>query len=136
MDLHITALYAGLLTIWIFFLAARVGSARRKANVLLGDGGDKGVLIASRAHGNAVETVPLTLLLMALAEAMGAPAIALHLAGLGLLVGRLVHGYYFISGAEVLIYRMIGMMLTILVQLALAAGLIGHALLASPAGSA
>ncbi|MEM9146466.1 MAG: MAPEG family protein [Pseudomonadota bacterium] len=124
--LPVTAVYAGLLTLWIIYLTVRVGQMRTRHKVSLGDGGERAVLHASRAHGNAVETIPLTLLLMALAESIGAPAIALHLLGLGLVAARVLHGMYFFGGARVLALRSVGMGLTALVQLVLALGLLAH----------
>jgi len=46
---------------------------------------------AIRAHGNFAEYVPLTLLLMALCELAGVGALWLHVGGLALLVGRILH---------------------------------------------
>lgn len=126
MALAVTAIYAGVLSLWIVYLAARVGKARRQHRVLLGDGGVEAVLHACRAHGNAVETIPLALLLMALAEANGAPALALHLVGLVLVAGRAIHGAYFFGGARVLMLRIAGIWMTVLVIVVLALGLLGH----------
>lgn len=123
----VTALYAGALTLWILYLAWRVGAARQRQGVLLGDGGDPEVLREMRAHGNAIETIPLTLLLMALSEGLGAPPEALHLTGLGLAAGRVAHGLYFFGGAVALRLRALGMGLTMIVQAALALGLVVHA---------
>ncbi len=129
MPLPVTAVYAALLTLWIGGLALRVGLARTRHDVPLGDGGVPELLHATRAHGNAVETVPLTLLLMALAEGLGTPAIALHPIGLALLAARLAHGLYFFGGATVVWLRAVGAGGTMLVQLALALGLLGHVIL-------
>ncbi|MGF1444974.1 MAG: MAPEG family protein [Pikeienuella sp.] len=128
MPLPVTAVYAALLTLWILYLAARTGMARRAQGVWLGDGGNERVLHESRAHGNAVETVPLTLVLMALAEGVGTPPIALHPLGLALLAARVLHGLYFFTGAKSVALRAAGAGGTMLVQLALAAGLLGHVL--------
>ncbi len=46
---------------------------------------------AIRAHGNFAEYVPLTLLLMALCELAGVDPFWLHLGGVLLLVGRILH---------------------------------------------
>lgn len=128
MTLPVTAVYAGLLTFWIIYLAARVGGARRRHGVSLGDGGVTELLHACRAHGNAVETVPLALLLMALAEAIGAPPVALHPLGVALVAGRVIHGLYFFRGASELALRAIGMGLTVLATALLALGLLAHGL--------
>ncbi len=49
------------------------------------------MLSAIRAHGNFAEYVPLTLLLMALCELAGVGALWLHLGGVLLLAGRILH---------------------------------------------
>lgn len=129
MPLPVTAVYAGLLTLWIIWLAVLVGGARTRHGVSYGDGGVDEVARLVRAHGNAVETVPLTLVLMALAEGLGAPAVALHPLGIGLVAGRVLHGLYFVRGARERPLRGAGMGLTVLVQLVLALGLMAHAVL-------
>lgn len=93
MPLPVTALYAGLLGLWLLTLTARVILMRRGAQVSLGDGGDKLLQRRIRAHGNFTEYVPLCLLLLALLELQELGALWLHIFGLMLLVGRLLHGY-------------------------------------------
>ncbi|MCS6759577.1 MAG: MAPEG family protein [Candidatus Devosia euplotis] len=51
------------------------------------------VLQKIRQHGNFIEWVPLTLVLMILAEAQGIDALWLHAAGVLLLIGRLAHPF-------------------------------------------
>ena len=91
--LSVTPLYAGLLTVLLMVLSFRVVKARRAARVSLGVGGDPALERAVRAHGNFVEYVPLGLLLILLAELNGAGPWLLHLLGLMLLVGRLLHAW-------------------------------------------
>ncbi|WP_430008893.1 MAPEG family protein [Methylophaga lonarensis] len=87
----ITALYASLAVLLILLLTAKVIKLRRKYQVSLGDGGHADLAGAIRAHGNAIEYIPLTLLLMLLLEMMDASTLLIHLAGLSLLIGRLIH---------------------------------------------
>jgi uncharacterized membrane protein YecN with MAPEG domain len=128
--LPVTALYAGLLGLWVMWLAWEVGNRRRRHKVALGDGGVAELNAAIRAHGNACETVPLALILMALAEGMGAPGWGLHLAGLALVAGRVLHGLHFVLGRRDLSFRFVGMTLTVVPIILLALGLAGHALVA------
>ena len=93
MPLAITALYAGLAGLLLLTLAWLVVRARWRYKVSLGVGTDPGMERAVRVHANFVEYVPLALLLMALAEANGAPAVALHAAGILLLTSRLLHAW-------------------------------------------
>lgn len=89
----ITALYTTILTIIAFILAQHVIKTRGRTTVALGDGGDGRLLEASRRQMNFVENVPLTLILMLLAEAGGAEALYLHLAGAALVVARILHPF-------------------------------------------
>jgi uncharacterized membrane protein YecN with MAPEG domain len=55
---------AGILGLLTAALAINIGRLRRLKRVSLGDGGDKDLTAAIRAHGNLVEWVPLCLLLI------------------------------------------------------------------------
>jgi len=123
-----TALYAGLMGLWMLYLGFAVIRLRRRHNVSTGDGGVKPLELAIRAHGNACEYIPIALILMALAESMGAPDWVLHVLGGLLVTGRLLHGGYFLAEARRLNVRVAGMLLTMGVIGALALGVIFHAL--------
>lgn len=91
--LHITSLYAavlGLMTVW---LASKPGFMRGKAGISIGDGGNTELFAAMRRHGNFIEWVPMTLILLGLFEVQGGPALALHIMGVGLIVSRLLHAH-------------------------------------------
>ncbi|MEM9532575.1 MAG: MAPEG family protein [Pseudomonadota bacterium] len=89
--LPITALYAGILALILLGLSFGTGAARNRSKVSLGDGGNPDLLVAIRRHGNAVEYVPMILLLLALLEANGASPTLLHVLGAGLVVARIAH---------------------------------------------
>ena len=89
----ITAFYAGLLAITFVYLSILVIKRRRSSKTSLGDGGDHHFLGVIRAHGNFAEYVPLTLILLLVAELNHAHYLVLHLIGGGLLIGRIVHAY-------------------------------------------
>jgi len=55
---------AGILGLLTVVLALNIGRMRGKKRVSLGDGGDKELMAAVRAHGNLVEWVPFCLLLI------------------------------------------------------------------------
>lgn len=93
MTLTTTSLYALLLIAIWFVLWMRVSSARTTLSCSIGDGGDPKLLQRIRQHGNFIEWVPFTLVLMVLAEAQGTDALWLHAAGILLLVGRLAHPF-------------------------------------------
>ncbi len=92
MSLTVTGLYAGSLALWFLVLSYRV-VGRRRAGISLGDGGDPGMLRVVRGHANFAEYVPLALIMLAILELGGTPLIVLHVLGLALLAGRLLHGY-------------------------------------------
>ncbi len=87
----LTALYAGLLALVYLAITAWVVRVRMQQKVYAGDDGDPVMANAMRLHANFAEYVPLLLVLMLLAEMQGAPALALHVLGAGLLLGRIMH---------------------------------------------
>lgn len=89
----ITALYAALSGVLLLVLAALVVRARWATRTALGTGADPRMERAVRVHANFVEYVPLTLLLLLLAEINGVAAAALHAAGMVLLVSRVLHAW-------------------------------------------
>ncbi|APG02823.1 hypothetical protein BJI69_02120 [Luteibacter rhizovicinus DSM 16549] len=89
--MRITGLYAALLTLLILGLAVRVMLIRRRTRIGLGDGGDRSVACAIRAHGNAVEYVPLALMLLLVLELDQTVPLLLHAFGIALLLARVVH---------------------------------------------
>jgi uncharacterized membrane protein YecN with MAPEG domain len=93
MALQATAIYAGILGLISIVLAAFVGRARAAAKIPLGEGGDRGIVEANRRHMNFVENVPLALLLLAAVELNGSPKSWVHVLGLALLAGRIIHPF-------------------------------------------
>lgn len=91
--LPITSLYAGFSALMLVALAIYVIRGRRKHQVSLLDGGIPEMSWRIRAHANFCEYVPLTLLLLALAEWHKMPIVLLHLMGILLLGGRVSHAY-------------------------------------------
>jgi uncharacterized membrane protein YecN with MAPEG domain len=93
MTLTLTAFYAGLAGLLYLFLSIHVIKQRLVLRQGLGDGGDDTLNRRIRAHGNFNEYAPLTLILIAGFETMGAPALFVHLAGIVLIVSRALHAY-------------------------------------------
>jgi uncharacterized membrane protein YecN with MAPEG domain len=122
------ALYAGLNTLILLALMAPIIRLRGTLSVSLGDGGHPALTRAMRAHGNAVETIPLALLLITIAALLGAPARAIHALGLMLTVGRALHGWQLSRPSAPIAMRAGGMALTLPVLLVAALGLIAHML--------
>ena len=94
----VTALYAALLGIFFSVLSARVIALRGVTPLrwlAFNNYGEKALERSVRAHGNFVEYVPMVLVLMYLAEVSDLSDMRLHITGLLLLVGRLMHGICF-----------------------------------------
>lgn len=108
-----TSVYAALLGLLFLFLSYRVIEARRDARVGLGDGGQKSLQRHIRVHANLAEYAPLALLLLLLAELQGAPWWLVHVIGLALLAGRIMHAYGVGRDPELLDMRVRGMALTL-----------------------
>ncbi len=113
MLLTVTAFYAGVMALWLLGLGVEVSRRRRQSDVLVGSAGVAELEQAIRAHANACEYVPIALIVMGLAEGMGAPGWLLHVCGLMLVAGRGLHGVYYLTGADRLRLRSVGMMLTV-----------------------
>ncbi len=63
--------------------------------VAYGDGGFSELQSAIRIHGNAVEYIPIAIVLMLFMEMNGAETRMVHICGIVLLAGRLMHYYGF-----------------------------------------
>jgi uncharacterized membrane protein YecN with MAPEG domain len=90
MILSITAVYGAILALIVLALGINVTVHRVKLKVPLGDGGNPTMLRMIRLHGNAIEYVPLAIVLMAIYELNGGWHLALHIIGIALIAGRLI----------------------------------------------
>lgn len=81
--------YAAVLGILAAVLTVRVIVNRVRLGVDAGDGGKPALAQAIRAHANFAEHVPLALLLIVLAESVGAHPGAIHGLGATLIVARI-----------------------------------------------
>ncbi|MCB1552385.1 MAG: MAPEG family protein [Xanthomonadales bacterium] len=78
----------GLINLWLIW---GVVDQRRALQIGLGDGGSELLLRRMRMHANAMENLPLQLVLLVLLEASGGPAFAVHAGGIAIVAGRLLH---------------------------------------------
>lgn len=114
----ITSLYASLAVLLIVRLSLSVIKLRRKNRILIGDGGIEELQLAIRTHANAVEYIPITLLLLLTLELNGAPKMLIHLLGATLITGRIIHAMGL--PAKDLKKRVLGMQITIYLLIGLA----------------
>lgn len=112
--MKITALYAGPLAFLYIAMALNVVKLRWKHRVSLGTGDIPNLERVIRAHGNFMEYVPFTLLLMGFSEFLGASAPLLHVFGMALWGARLAHTYCFCIKYH-MILRQIGATISLLI---------------------
>ncbi len=118
--LQITGLYASLLGLLIIFLAYKVVAFRRKQKVGLGDNGDIQGQKAIRAHANAVEYIPILIILMAIYEVNGGSSLVLNIIGGLAFFGRIMHAFGLSKSGGVTTGRFYGTLITWLLIVALA----------------
>lgn len=118
--LTITALYASFLALIIIWLCYKVVAFRRIKGVDIGDGGDARGSRHIRAQQNAVEYIPLTLILMAAYELNNGSHMVLHGIGIALVIARLIHPLGLVSKKGVSFGRFYGTLITWLAILLLA----------------
>ena len=114
------ALYAGLNALVLVWLSVQTGRIRQQVKVSIGDGGDPRLIRVMRGHANAIEIVPMALILLLLVASLGAPAWAMHALGLTLTVGRVLHALHFTAADAPAWQRGAGFGLSALVLIAAA----------------
>lgn len=95
----ITAVYASLLAVLVVTLVLVVVKLRRGFKVGIGDGGNRDLARAIRVHGNAIESIPLFLLLLAVYELNGGHANLLHFFGAIFFFARIAHASGMLASA-------------------------------------
>ncbi|MGJ8662462.1 MAG: MAPEG family protein [Marinicella sp.] len=118
--LSITGLYASILALIIIWLCYKVVVFRRKKRVDIGDGGDTTGIRHIRAQQNAVEYIPIALILFAAYELNGGNHMLLHGIGIAFVLGRLIHPSGLVNGKGATFGRFYGTLITWLVILLLA----------------
>jgi len=126
--LSVTPIYGGLIALLFLWLSIAVIRQRARLNISVGDGGEKAMLKAMRTHANCAEYAPLGLLLMVLSEAQGAPFWLVHVLGVLLLAGRVMHAIGLGATPQITPLRFAGMALTFTMLLAGAIASLGYAL--------
>jgi len=121
-------LYAGLLALLFLYLSYRVVLGRRLHKVSIGDGGEKDVVKRMRVQANCAEYAPFGVLLLALVDLQGMPVWLVHVLGLLVLVGRVLHAYGLGSTPQIVPARIWGMYLTLTAISASALANIAYAL--------
>ena len=89
--LYVTAIYTSLISMFLVKLSLNIVRLRYKHRVSLLDGGNDKLKRAVRIHGNFCEHVPFILILMTINELAGLAHIWLHIAGVVLIISRMLH---------------------------------------------
>ncbi|UBX48479.1 MAPEG family protein [Providencia alcalifaciens] len=89
----VSSLYAVLGALLILKLSLNVVKLRNQYRVSVGDGGFSELQTAIRVHGNAIEYIPVSLILLLLMEMNGAKVWMIHVCGILLIVSRMLHSY-------------------------------------------
>lgn len=118
--MHITGIYAALAALLVLVLAFRVSMARRATHTGIGDGGHSLLALRMRAHGNAVEYLPLALILLLMLELNQTQPLVLHVCGIVLIVSRVLHGFGLSRSAGTSSARFVGILGTWLIMLVMA----------------
>jgi uncharacterized membrane protein YecN with MAPEG domain len=124
---HAAALWAGLQMLLLLTLSVLVVRKRQQHKVALGDGGLPDLAQAVRAFGNATEYVPAGLAVLALFAVLDASALATHLFGFVLFVGRVIHGIGLSRSGDATRSRAMGVALTWLAYVFAAVALLFYA---------
>lgn len=111
-------IYASLSAFLLIYLTLNVIISRRKNEIKFGDGDLEEMKMARTAHSNAVETIPITLILLFVLEYNHAPLLLMHVLGSLFILGRIIHAWGILS--DKMKGRILGMQVTLLVQLTLA----------------
>ena len=107
---------AAVLNIW---LSIRIGAVRRALSINVGDGGNEALQRRMRAQLDYVENTAFVLVLIAAIELAGRGSWWLSLVAAVYFLGRVAHGFG-MDGGNWKIGRMVGTLVTMLVQLGLA----------------
>jgi uncharacterized membrane protein YecN with MAPEG domain len=111
--MRILPLYASLLALLFVALSIRTLRLRRSLRIAIGDSGNTAMLRAMRVHSNFAEYVPLSLVLIFIAESQAAHPYFIHALGLALLIGRVSHAYGVSQSKENYAFRVFGMAMTL-----------------------
>ncbi|MEP6483573.1 MAG: MAPEG family protein [Rudaea sp.] len=110
--MKITGIYAAIAALLIVFLAIRVVAFRRSSKIGLGDDNNPEMRKRIRAHGNAIEYLPVGLFLLLILELNQTAPILLHCFGIVLIFARVCHAWGVSHHSGLTPGRMIGVLLT------------------------
>lgn len=119
-------LYAGLNALVLVWLSMATSRLRGRYKISVGDGAHPHMIRVMRGHANAIETIPVALILMVLMALYGTPNYVIHGFGIALTLGRILHAVHFIAADAPGWQRMTGAVLSMLVVLIGGLGVLVH----------
>jgi uncharacterized membrane protein YecN with MAPEG domain len=125
---HAVALWAGLHIVLLLVLSVLVVRQRQTHKIALGDEGVPELAQAIRAFGNASEYIPAALVGLTVLAVAGAPPFAIHVVGVVLFAGRVIHAVGLSMSGGASIPRGIGIVLTWLAYVVLGVALLFYAI--------
>lgn len=114
----ISVIYAAVSALLICWLSFNVIKKRRSNRVSVGDGGFEDLKIAIAAQSNAVEYIPIALLLLFALEYNQANLLFVHALGILLIVSRIIHAHGMLT--KTFKTRVLAMQMTFIILLGLA----------------
>jgi len=126
--LSAVGIYTALNMAILIWISIETGRLRAKHKVSIGDGGVKHLIRIIRGHANAIENMPMFLIMLLIGALIGMPLLAVHGLGLVFTIGRGFHAWHFIQEDAPRWQRGGGFGLSFLAQLVLLVGLVGHGL--------
>lgn len=114
----VSVLYASMSALIIVWLSLNVIKERRSNKISIGDGDCESLRIAMAAQSNAVEYIPVVLILLFALEYNQANILFIHVFGMALVTGRIIHALAMAN--ENLEYRVLGMQITLFTLIGLA----------------
>lgn len=115
--------------VYLIYVSVRVGQARTRLKINLGDGGHPDMIRAIRTQGNYVEYAPAALIGLLLVALVGAPVVLVHVLGAAFLLARIAY----LAGLGMNVFaagRFIGTLGTMLTLLATSGALLWFAVFA------
>jgi len=113
-----SVLYASILAFLIIWLSLNTIKKRQSNKVSIGDGNIEELKLAIATHSNAIENIPIGLLLLFTLEYNQANIYLVHLLGLCFTIGRILHAKGLL--ASNMAQRVVGMKITIFTIIGLA----------------
>ncbi len=120
----VSALTAGVLIVMQMLLLLTVVFARVRNKQSLGDGGNPGMLRAVRRHGNLAENAAIFIVCAALLEMLGESRTTMEILCAAFVLGRLSHIIGLSLGRTINVFRLIGIVATVIVGIRLGVGLV------------